>query len=132
MMPDRHKSGQIYLSAVYNERMIQIRQAQAGDSTLEKVICEVTVKIKNADGMHMSPAMKFVDTANTFNCDITVSKDDVTVDGKSMLGVCTLCAPYGTELHIKAEGADASEAVKALQVLVEQKMFDEPPPKKDG
>ena len=39
-----------------------------------------------------------------------------------------LAATYGTKLKIKAEGEGAQEAVSALRVLVEEKMFDEPPP----
>jgi phosphocarrier protein len=100
----------------------------AGEETLEGAICERQVEIKNADGLHMRPAMQFVDIANSFDCDITVSNSQNSVDGKSIMQMSMLAATCGTKLTIKAEGPDATEAVDALQELVEAKMFDEPPP----
>ncbi len=103
---------------------------QAGQNSLEKVVCETTVEIKNADGLHMRPAMQFVDVANQFNCDITVSNGQNVVDGKSIMQMTMLAATCGTKLMIKAEGADAQSAINALQELVEKKHFDEPTPGK--
>ena len=93
-----------------------------------KVVCETSVKIRNADGLHMRPAMQFVDVASQFECDITVSNDESNVDGKSIMQMSMLAATYGTKLKIKAEGADAKNAIDALQQLVEEKKFDEPTP----
>ena len=95
---------------------------------MEKVVCEAEVEIKNADGLHMRPAMQFVDIANRFDCDITVSNSENTVDGKSIMQMSMLAATCGTKLRIRAEGSDAGEAVESLRELVEAKMFDEPPP----
>ena len=99
---------------------------------MEKDVCETEVEIKNADGLHMRPAMQFVDVANQFGCDVTVSSGEVKVDGKSIMQMSMLAATYGTKLKIKAEGADAQKVIDALRELVEEKMFDEPPPKQEG
>jgi phosphocarrier protein len=106
---------------------------ESGENRLEKVVCDAEVEIKNADGLHMRPAMQFVDIANRFDCDITVSNSENTVDGKSIMQMSMLAATCGTKLRIRAEGSDAGEAVESLRELVEEKMFDEPPPgqKKD-
>ena len=101
---------------------------QAGQDSLEKVICEASVEIKNADGLHMRPAMQFVDVASQFKCDIAVSNDETTVDGKSIMQMSMLAATCRTKLKIKAEGQDAQKAIDALRELVEQKHFDEPIP----
>jgi len=50
------------------------------------------------------------------------------VDGKSIMQMSMLAASCGTKLKIKAEGADAQQAINALQELVEEKHFDEPTP----
>ena len=100
------------------------------DST-QRVVCEASVEIKNTDGLHMRPAMQFVDIANKFECDINVSNDENTVDGKSIMQMSMLAATCGTKLKIKAEGADAKEAIDALRELVVEKHFDEPKPKKN-
>ena len=100
-------------------------------SEARKVVCEAQVEIKNADGLHMRPAMLFVDVASRFQCEITVSNVENNVDGKSIMQMSMLAATCGTKLKIRAEGADAAQAVKALQGLVEEKMFDEPTPKQE-
>jgi len=97
---------------------------------LEKVVCEMEVEIKNSDGLHMRPAMQFVDIANRFDSEITVSNDQTNVDGKSIMQISMLAATCGSKLKIRAEGPDAQEAVNALRELVEDKHFDEPVPGK--
>ncbi len=103
---------------------------QTEQDSPEKLVAETSVQIKNADGLHMRPAMQFVDVANQFECDITVSNDENDVDGKSIMQMSMLAATCGTKLKIKAQGDDAKEAVVALQDLVEEKHFDEPTPKR--
>ncbi|MBW8041166.1 MAG: HPr family phosphocarrier protein [Planctomycetes bacterium] len=102
---------------------------QTEQDSPEKLVAETSVQIKNADGLHMRPAMQFVDVANQFECDITVSNDENDVDGKSIMQMSMLAATCGTKLKIKAQGDDAKEAIDALQELVEEKHFDEPTPK---
>ena len=99
---------------------------QSGEDTLERTVCEAEVEIKNADGLHMRPAMRFVDIANQFECDITVSNGENNVDGKSIMQMSMLAATFGTKLKIRVEGADAQQAIDALQKLVQERMFDEP------
>jgi len=103
---------------------------QAEKDTLDN-LCQTQVQIKNADGLHMRPAMQFVDVANQFDCDISVSNGETDVDGKSIMQMSMLAATVGSKLNIKAEGADAHQAIDALRKLVEVKMFDEPPPEKE-
>jgi len=103
---------------------------QTGQDSTEKVVYEISVEIKNADGLHMRPAMQFVDLTSQFESDITVSNDENNVDGKSIMQMSMLAATCGTKLKIRAEGPDAKEAIEALRELVEEKHFDEPKPKK--
>lgn len=96
--------------------------------TVQNTVCELEVEIKNADGLHMRPAMQFVDTASKFQASITVSNAETSVDGKSIMQMSMLAATCGTRLKIKAEGADAAEAAEAMRELVEIKKFGEPTP----
>ena len=97
---------------------------------MDKLVYEDNIEIKNADGLHMRPAMQFVDLASTFKSDIIISKGDTPVDAKSIMQMTMLAATCGTKLRIKAEGPDAQEALQAIKKLVEVEMFGEPPPKK--
>ncbi len=74
----------------------------------------------------MRPAMQFVDLANSFDSDISVSHQDVSVDAKSIMQMTMLAATCGTRLKITATGADAGQAIQALQDLVENKFSDDP------
>jgi len=103
-----------------------------GEDTLDKLDCEGSVEIKNAEGLHMRPAMKFVDLASQFQSDIKVCNDEMQADAKSIMEMSMLAATYGTRLKIKAKGQDAEKAVGALRELVEVRMFDEPPPGADS
>ena len=105
---------------------------QAEQHSLEKVVCETEIEIKNADGLHMRPAMQFVDVANQYDCDVTVSNGENNVNGKSIMEMSMLAASCGTKLKIKAEGSDAEKVISALRELVEEKMFGEPAPKNNG
>jgi len=104
----------------------------AEEDTLGEQVCEADLEIKNAEGLHMRPAMQFVDLANRFDCDVSVSNGENTVDAKSIMQMSMLAATYGTRLKVRAEGHDAQKAADALRELVEEKMFDEPPPAKKG
>ncbi len=101
---------------------------QAEEDTLENVVYEADMEIRNAEGLHMRPAMHFVDIANRFDSDIAVSNDQTKVDGKSIMQVSMLAATCGTRLRVRAEGRDAREAIDALRELVEERHFDEPTP----
>ena len=75
--------------------------------------------IENQIGLHARPAAKFVKTVEKCRAEITVTKDSDKVNGKSIIGLLTLAAGRGTKLVIEAEGDDATEAIDAIQSLVE-------------
>ncbi len=101
---------------------------QTEEDTSEQTWYEAEVEIKNTDGLHMRPAMKFVDVANQFGCDITVSNGETEVDGKSIMQMSMLAATRGTRLKVRARGAEGQKAVEALRELVEDKMLEESGP----
>ena len=68
--------------------------------------------IKN--GIHLRLAGEIVKAAGMFKSEITISKNSMAVNGKSILGVAGLGAEFGSELTIGAEGEDEHEAVKHL------------------
>jgi phosphocarrier protein len=81
-------------------------------------LVERAMKIVNPLGMHARPAAELVRVANRFKASVEVRKDDVAVNGKSILGVMTLAAECGSSIVIKTEGDDAEAAMTALLALV--------------
>jgi phosphocarrier protein len=84
-----------------------------------------TVKIINKRGLHARASAKIVEASARFQSQITVTKDGQSVDGRSIMGLMMLAASYGSEVEICAEGADSTEALKALLALAEAKFGEE-------
>ncbi|MBH69022.1 MAG: HPr family phosphocarrier protein [Rhodospirillaceae bacterium] len=85
---------------------------------------ERTLVIQNKRGLHARAAAKFVNAASEFDSQVTVSKENETVSGKSIMGLLMLVAVQGSNIRITALGKDAVEAVETLTELVDNK-FDE-------
>ena len=82
---------------------------------------EREVQIINKNGLHARPAAEIVKVASRFKSDITMVREDLEVNGKSIMGVMMLAAEYGSTLLVRATGPDADEAVQAIAELVERK-----------
>lgn len=74
--------------------------------------------IINKLGLHARASAKFVTTASQFDCEINVSRNDRTVNGKSIMGMMMLAAAKGTDIEITAEGKQAEQALNALEALI--------------
>lgn len=74
--------------------------------------------IVNELGLHARPAAQFVRLANRFDCEIWVEKDAEQVNGKSIMGLMMLAAGHGSKILVTAEGAQATDAMSAVEELV--------------
>jgi phosphocarrier protein len=86
---------------------------------------ERKIKVINKLGLHARPAALFVQTANQFDCDISVRKGKQQVNGKSIMGLMMLAAGPGSTLTLSTEGADAVKALDALERLFKNKFGEE-------
>jgi phosphocarrier protein HPr len=82
---------------------------------------ERSVQIVNKNGLHARPAAEIVKLAAKFKSEITIVKDDLDVNGKSIMGVMMLAAEHGSTILFRAEGPDADDALNALATLVSNK-----------
>lgn len=85
---------------------------------------ERTVTILNKKGLHTRPAASLVKTAARFQSELTIRKDNLEINGKSIIGVMTLAAEQGSHLTLRLDGPDEEQATAALVDLFERK-FDE-------
>jgi phosphocarrier protein len=74
--------------------------------------------VVNPLGFHARAAAKFVAEASRFESQVTVVYKDKEMDGKSILGLLLLAAPFGASIQVLVEGRDEKEAMKALASLV--------------
>ena len=87
-------------------------------------MAERTVQIVNKNGLHARPAAEIVKLAAKYQSEIVVARDDLEVNGKSIMGVMMLAAECGSSLVIRADGGDEAAAVDAIAALV-GRGFDE-------
>jgi phosphocarrier protein len=86
---------------------------------------EKTITVINRAGVHARPAALLVQAAKDFKCEIFLERGDDRINGKSIMGVITLGAAYGTEIKIIAEGEGEQAAVETLVHLFEAKFEEE-------
>jgi phosphocarrier protein HPr len=81
--------------------------------------------IVNQRGLHARASAKFVKLAAQFESEITVIKGDESVNGRSIMALMTLGAGPGSTILVEADGADAREALAALNTLINEKFGEE-------
>ncbi len=79
------------------------------------------VNIVNQLGLHARASVKLTQLASQFQCEVWISKAGRRVNAKSIMGVMMLAAGLGQSVVIEAEGPDESEAIAALEHLIEGK-----------
>jgi phosphocarrier protein len=82
-------------------------------------LIERTVVLANKHGLHARPAADLVRLATRFRSDVQLTKEDITVDAKSIMGVMMLAAECGSELIVTSEGPDEQEAMEAVVEFLE-------------
>jgi phosphocarrier protein HPr len=86
-----------------------------------ELVEERTFIIKNKLGLHARAANMVVQVASNFESTITVDKDGIEANAKSIMGLLLLAAGQGSRIVVRARGRDATEAVEAIQKLIEGK-----------
>jgi phosphocarrier protein len=81
-------------------------------------MAERQVQIVNKNGLHARPAAEIVKMAGKFASDVTLVRDDLEVNGKSIMGVMMLAAECGATITLRATGPDEDIALDTLATLV--------------
>jgi phosphocarrier protein len=82
---------------------------------------EREVVIENKLGMHLRAAAVFIETANKFRCQVHVRKSSQAINAKSIMGLMTLGATYGSTITVITDGENETEALDALVALVKNR-----------
>jgi phosphocarrier protein len=84
-----------------------------------------TFTIRNRLGIHARAAALLVKTANRFVSEVTLEKDGLEVNGKSIMGILMLAASKGSKITLKVNGKDAVQAIQVLGKLIEDRFGEE-------
>jgi len=87
-------------------------------------VVEKILTVKNRAGIHARPASLIAQLANKFQSEISLEKDSIVVNAKSIMGVITMAAGYNTTINLKVEGSDEQDAANAIEKLFDGK-FEE-------
>ena len=77
-----------------------------------------TLTIVNRKGLHARASAKFVQLAESFRSELTITRDGMSVGGQSIMGLMMLAAGQGSTIDVQAEGEDAEAAMTAISALV--------------
>ena len=83
------------------------------------------IVIVNKLGIHARPAAEIVKAASRFKSNITIVRDDLEVNAKSIMGVMMLAAEQGATITLRADGPDEGAAIAALADLIAAKFGED-------
>ena len=86
---------------------------------------ERIVKVVNRAGIHARPSAILVQATKNFKSNVYIEKGEYRINAKSIMGIITLGASYGTELKLIADGEDEKEALEILVKIFESKFEEE-------
>lgn len=86
---------------------------------------EKILTVQNRAGIHARPAAIIAQTANKFESEVSIVRDDAVVNAKSIMGVIAMGAGYNTQLTLRVEGPDESEAAETIEELFNSKFEEE-------
>lgn len=81
--------------------------------------------IVNQRGLHARASAKFVQLVGSYQADVHVEKDGISVGGTSIMGLMMLAASPGCHIRVTASGPEADEAMTALEELISSRFGEE-------
>lgn len=87
--------------------------------------CQAEVEIVNELGLHLRAAAAFAKLAERYQSEVTLERDELAANGKSVIALVTLAAAKGSMVRVIAEGGDAEDAVSALVELIEERFGED-------
>lgn len=81
------------------------------------------VLVRCESGLHNRQATYFVQKANEFESSIWLESGNRKMNAKSLLGIMSLGIVTGTTVTLSAVGADAEDAVNALETLLQRDVY---------
>ena len=124
-MPDAIAAAQEAAASVtIASRVPPENEHRAGATVFVGVIVR-ELPIINKRGLHARASAKFVQTAEKFDAELTVTRNGESVGGTSIMGLMMLSAGIGTTITVAAKGREAQAAMDAITELLANKFGEE-------
>ena len=82
---------------------------------------EVIVRCES--GLHNKQVTYFVQKANEFKSSVWLVSENRRMNAKSLLGIMSLGIVTGAVVTLSADGADAEDAVNALETMLQRDVY---------
>ncbi|MFN2306210.1 MAG: HPr family phosphocarrier protein [Paracoccaceae bacterium] len=82
---------------------------------------EATLEIKNVKGLHARASAKLVEVVEAHDATAIISKDGMSAEGDSIMGLLMLAGGIGTHIHVETDGPEADALLCAITALVNDK-----------
>lgn len=102
------------MSATESKRQMQGKVGERAEAPMLRR----RLHVRSRQGLHARPAALFVQVASRFQSAVRVRKGRREVDGKSIMGLLTLAVSRGSTIELTTEGADAADALQALEQII--------------
>ena len=79
----------------------------------------MTATVSDPVGFHLRAAGRIVKLTKTFASEITIRYNGRVANAKSIMGLASLAAEFGTEVEIEVAGADEDAAMARIVKLIE-------------
>ncbi len=86
---------------------------------------EKKIRVINELGLHARPSAQLVQTISMFESEVLISRNELTINAKSIMGVMMLAAERGAELLVRADGPDEKEAIDAIEKVFASKFGED-------
>ena len=86
---------------------------------------EKEITVINRLGLHARPAAQLVKTIARFKSEVSIKRDSLTVNAKSIMGVMMLAAELGAVLKFRIEGEDERQALDAIEKVFQSKFGED-------
>ena len=86
---------------------------------------EKEITVINKLGLHARPAAQLVKTISRFKSEVSIKRDSLTVNAKSIMGVMMLAAELGAVLRFRIEGEDERQAMDAIEKVFQDKFGED-------
>ena len=84
-----------------------------------------TITVQNKLGLHARPCSLLVKTSSKFRSEFSITNDEMTINGKSIMGVMMLAAECGVQLELSTDGVDEDVAMEAIVGLFDSKFGED-------
>ena len=107
----------LQLKTIFMTSATPTRTSGSTESKPAELDVKKTLTVHHLNGIHARPAALICNTLQNYGCRVLVECSGCTANPRSIFGLLTLAAGYGSKITFTATGKDAAAALKEVEEL---------------